>query len=61
MSEGVRMFERVWWQPEAGKLPVLIGGLLLENGREDDGKRRVRRWGAVEQVEEVLLRGSGVA
>ena len=52
---------QVFWQPETGRLPVLIGGLLLENGREDDGNRRVRRWGAVEQVEEVLLRGSGVA
>ena len=47
----------VFWQPDAGKLPVHVGELLPENGGEVAGSRRVKRWGRVEQVEEVLLRG----
>lgn len=49
----------VFWQPDTGKLPVLVGELLHENGGEVAGSRRVKRWGRVEQVEEVRLRGSG--
>lgn len=54
------MTEQVWLQPDTGKLPILIGELLPENGTEGAGLRRVKRWGVVEQVEEVRLRGSGV-
>lgn len=46
-----------FWQPESGKLPVLAGELLPENGSEVVGSRRVKRWGRVEQVEEHLLCG----
>lgn len=51
--------DQVFWQPDTGKLPVLVGELLPENGGEVAGSRRVRRWGRVEQVEEHLLRGPG--
>lgn len=53
------MSELVFWQPDAGKLPVHVGELLPENGSESAGSRRVKRWGRMEQVEEVLLRGPG--
>lgn len=52
MSESI-----VFWQPDTGKLPVLVGELLPENGSEVVGSRRVKRWGRVEQVEEHLLCG----
>ncbi len=51
--------DQVFWQPDTGKLPVLVGELLPESGSEVAGSRRVRRWGRVEQVEEHLLRGPG--
>lgn len=50
---------QVFWQPDTGKLPVLVGELLPESGSEVAGSRRVKRWGRVEQVEEHLLRGPG--
>ncbi len=53
------MTNTVFWQPDTGKLPVYVGELLPENGGESAGSRRVKRWGRVEQVEEVLLRGPG--
>lgn len=49
----------VFWQPDTGKLPVLVGELVPESGGEVAGSRRVRRWGRVEQVEEARLRGPG--
>tara|TARA_R110001606_G_scaffold297277_1_gene445050 strand:- start:17681 stop:17944 length:264 start_codon:yes stop_codon:yes gene_type:complete len=49
----------VFWQPDTGRLPVLVGELLPESGGEVAGSRRVKRWGRVEQVEEHLLRGPG--
>lgn len=50
----------VWWQPEAGKLPVHVGELV--GGSDDDVNlsRRVKRWGHVEVVPLKDLRGGGL-
>lgn len=50
----------VFWQPEAGKLPVHVGELIGDSDDDVSLSRRVKRWGHTEVVPLKDLRGQGL-